>query len=134
MSRISCNNIFILVTISCVHDNLFVYTPHDDCNRILIHDPLTLIEMAQMKVQTNQAPVIDYLLRNSSRFTPLSEKTEYMGMSNVHILTFPIHPEGWVATVEDYQVYMSRLKAFLTQRPNVAVTTLTQGGIVWRLA
>ena len=29
---------------------------------------------------------------------------------------------------------MSRLKAFLTQCPNVAVTALTQGGIAWQLA
>ena len=64
----------------------------------------------------------------------LSGETEYMDTSDVHILTFPIHPEGWVATVEDYQVYMSRLKAFLMQCPNVAVTALTQGGIAWRLA
>ena len=111
-----------------------MYTPRDNRNRILIHDPLTLIEMAWMKVQTNRALVINYLLRNGSWFTLLSGKTEYMDTSNIHILTFPIRPEGWVATVEDYQVYMSRLKAFLTQRPNVAVTTLTQGGIVWRLA
>ena len=102
-----------------------MYTPCDDCNRILIHDPLTLIEMARMKVQTNRAPVINYLLCNGSWFTLLSEKTEYMDTSDIHILTFPIRPEGWVATVEDYQVYMSRLKAFLMQRPNVTVTALT---------
>ena len=115
-------------------DDLFVYTPHDNCNRILIYDPLTLIEMARMKVQTNRVLVIDYLLCNGSWFTLLSGETECMDTSNIHILTFPIHPEGWVATVEDYQVYMSRLKAFLTQCPNVAVTTLTQGGIAWQLA
>jgi len=112
---------------------LFACTPRDNRNKILIHNPLTVIEMGRMKVQTYRTSIVDYLLRNGSQFTILSEEPQDMDTSNVHILTFPVRPMSWVADVQDYQIYMSRLKTFLTQRPHVAAAALTRGGIAWQL-
>ena len=112
---------------------LFACTPRDNRNKILIHDPLTVIEMARQKVQTYRTSIVDYLLRNGSQFTILSEVIEDPDLRNIHIITFPVRPGDWVADVGDYRIYMSRLKTFLTQRPHVATAALARGGIAWRL-
>ena len=113
---------------------VYAYSPRDNRNRVLIHDLLTVIELGRMKVQTNRASIIDYLLRGGFQFTVLSERTEPVDTTNVHILTFPVRPERWVGDVEDYRAYMSRLETFFAQRPRVAAAALAQGGIAWRLA
>ena len=69
---------------------VYAYTPHDNRNKILIHNLLTVIELGWMKVRTNRADIINYLLRSGSGFTILSEQTEQVDMNNVHMLTFPI--------------------------------------------
>ena len=121
------------VTVPDLGGALFACTPRDNRNKILIHDPLMIIEMGCMKVQTYWASIVDYLLHNGSQFTVLSEETEDVDTRNVHILTFPVRPLSWHADQEDYRIYMSRLKTFLTQRPHVAASALTRGGIAWRL-
>lgn len=113
---------------------VYAYTPRDDRNKILIHDILTVIELGRMKVQTNRASIIDYLLRSGSRFTVLSERTEQVDTTDVHVLTSPTRPEHWKGDADDYRAYMSRLGTFFAQRPRVAAAALAQGGIAWRLA
>ena len=77
--------------------------------------------------------VINYLLRNSSWFTVLAGCTEHIHPTNLHKLSFSIRTGSWVADVEDYQLYMSRLKSFLTDCPYVAAAALTHGGIAWQI-
>jgi len=97
----------------------------------VIHDPLAIAEMGRMRVQTRSEAVIDYLLHNGSRFTVLACCTEHIHPTNLHELSFSIHTGSWVADVEDYQLYMSRLKSFLTDCPYIAAAALARGGIAW---
>jgi hypothetical protein len=112
---------------------LFMFEPRDGRVKILIHDPLTIAEMGRMRVQTESAHVIDYLLRNGSRFTVLAGRTEQVHPSNLPTLSFSLRLSSWVADVEDYSLYMSRLKGFLMDRPHVAAAALARGGIAWRI-
>ena len=111
----------------------FLFEPSDYHLKFLIHDPLTVAEMGRMKIQPEPAPVVDYLLRNGSRFTVLSSQTKNMDADRLHILSFPSRPTGWVATADDYHHYMSTLKVVLTDRPYVAAAALARGGIAWRI-
>jgi len=114
--------------------HLFMFKPRDGGVNIFIHNPLAIAEMGRMHVQTRSEAVIDYLLRNGSRFTVLACCTERIHPTNLHELSFSIRTGSLVADVEDYQLYMSRLKSFLTDRPHVAATALARGGIAWRIA
>ena len=104
--------------------------------KILIYDVLTVLEMCRTlrpKDMEDHVCVVDFLLRNGSRFAILAETIRYFSQSKAGFLTFPVRPEGWEATIEDYRNYMSWLKIFLDQRPHVVVAALARGGIAWRL-
>jgi hypothetical protein len=111
----------------------FLFEPSDHRVKILVHDPLAVAEMGRAQVQPESAPVVDYLLRNGSRFTVLTSQTENMNADRLHILSFPVRPMGWIATAGDYHHYMSTLKLVLTDRPYVAAAALARGGIAWRI-
>lgn len=123
----------LLVNAPGFGDAVFLFAPRDNRLNVLIQDPLTVAEMVRMEVQTGLAPVIDYLLRNGSRFALLAERTVPMDVTNFRIITFSARPRDWVANADDYRVYMSRLKTFLTDRPYVAAAALSRGGIAWRI-
>jgi len=111
----------------------YMLNPPDGRIRLLVHDPLTIAEMGRMQVQLGSAPVIDYLLRNGSKFTVLAGQTEDIDPTNLHILPFSARPQGWVATVTDFHFYMSMLRLLFRDRPYVAAAALARGGIAWRI-
>lgn len=111
----------------------FLFGPSNYHVKIIIHDPLTVAEMGRVQIQPEPVPVVDYLLRNGSRFTVLTSQTENMDADRLHILSFPVHPMGWVATTGDYHHYMLTLKLVLMARPYVAAAALARGGIAWRI-
>ena len=113
---------------------MFMFVPSDSRHTVvLIHDPLTVVEMGRMRVQTDLTSVINYLLRNGSRFTLPSEHTKSMDTAHPRTPNSPTYPKDWVADVSDYQRYMTELKIFLTERPHVAAAALARGGITWRI-
>ena len=111
----------------------FLFEPNNYHVKVLILDPLTVAEMGRVQVQPEPAPVVDYLLRNGSKFVILTGQTENMDADRLHILSFPTRPMGWVATASDYHHYVSTLKLVLTDRPYLAAAALARGGIAWRI-
>jgi len=109
----------------------FLFEPSNYHVRFLIHNPLTVAELGRVQIQPEPAPVVDYLLCNGSQFTVLTSQTENVDADRLHILSFPAHPVGWIATAGDYNHYMSTLKLVLTDRPYVAAAALARGGIAW---
>ena len=115
-------------------DAMYMFIPpHDNqsTTNLLIHDPLTVVELGRMKVQPDLPTIVDHLLRSGSQFTLLSQQTEHL--ESINLLTFPIRPERWTADTIDYQRYTSMLRTFLMDRPYVAAAALARGGIVWRI-
>ena len=112
---------------------LFMFEPRDGRVKVLVHDILTVAEMGRVGLEIKLKSVIDYLLRNGSRFTVLASHPQYIDPNNTYPLSLSIRLPGWVADVTDYHLYMSRLKVFLTDRPYVAAAALARGGIAWRI-
>jgi hypothetical protein len=112
---------------------VFVINSHEP--RILvIYDALSVIQLARAENSFQLTTALEYLLQNGSRFTLLHPTPQTPNRSQLSIITLPIRNKDWKATLEDYRVYMSRLRTFLLERPHIVVAAFSRGGIAWRIA
>jgi hypothetical protein len=111
----------------------FINTPNDP-QLLVVHDPLSVLEVVRMGSPTQLKAWLQYLLLNGSRFTLLYPKTRPLVPQNFSILIFPIRNETWKPNAEDFRAYMSRLKNFFHERPYMVAAAFSRGGIAWRIA
>lgn len=105
----------------------------NDLQLLLVHDPLSVLQMVRAETQSQLDSQVQHLLRNGCRFTLLYPHTRSLDTPRFDILTFPLRDRNWKATTEDYKAYMSRLKTFFLERPYVAAAAYSRGGIAWRI-
>jgi hypothetical protein len=110
----------------------FVHTASDIL--LVVHDPLSVLELVRAGTELQLRDELQYLLHNGSRFTLLYPHPRPLAPSSFNILTFPLYDQNWTPGKDDFGVYMSRLKSFLLERPDVAAAALSRGGIAWRIA
>ena len=100
---------------------------------ITIHQSLSILQLVRVVGRLDFTTAVEYLLHNGLQFTLLYPQTQAPSPPNFSILTFPLRPQDWKATTEDYNAYISRVKTFLLERPHVAAAALSRGGIAWRI-
>lgn len=101
---------------------------------VVIHQCLSILQVVRVLDNLDLTAVVELLFRNGLRFTLLYPQTQAPSPPNFSIITFPLRPQDWKATTEDYNAYISRTKTFLLERPHVAAAALSRGGITWRIA
>jgi len=106
----------------------------NDPRLLVVYDTLSVIQLARAENTLELITILKYLLHNGSRFTLLHPATQTLKKPRFAIITLPIRNKDWKATLEDYHVYMSRLRTFLLERPHVVVAAFSRGGIAWRIA
>ena len=112
---------------------VFVFNSNDP-RLLVVHDALSVIQLARAGNTLQLATALKYLLHNGSHFTLLHPITQTLNTPKFSIITLPIRNKDWKATLEDYCAYMSRLRTFLLERPHVVVAAFSHGGIAWRIA
>ena len=116
-------------------DVAFTFTSTDnDSRRLVIHDSLTVLEVARAGTAPKLEAQLEYLLLNGSQFTLLYSRTRPSFPPSFNILTFPIRYPSWEGDKEDSQAYMSRLRTLFHERPYIAAAAFSCGGIAWRIA
>ena len=116
-------------------DMAFTFTSTDnDSRRLVIHDPLAVLEVARAGTALKLEAQLKYLLLNGSRFTLLYPRTQPSFPPIFNFLTFPIRYPSWEGDKEDFQAYMSRLRTLFHERPHIAAAAFSRGGIAWRIA
>lgn len=116
-------------------DLVFTFTgTDDDSRRLVIHDSLTVLEVARAGTAPKLEAQLNYLLLSGSRFTILYPRTRPLVPPNFNVLMFPIRSPSWEGNEEDFRAYMSRLRTFFHERPYVAAAAFSRGGIAWRIA
>lgn len=111
---------------------LFIFISNDP-RLLVVHDTLSVIQLARAENTLELITTLKYLLHNGSRFTLLHPATHTLKTPQFSIITLPIRNKDWKATLEDYRVYMSRLRTFLLERPHLVVAAFSRGGIAWRI-
>ena len=116
-------------------DKVFTFTgTDDDSRRLVVHDSLTILEVARAGTAPKVEAQLNYLLFNGSRFTLLYPRARPLVPPNFNILTFPMRYPSWEADKEEFRAYTSRLKTLFHERPYVAAAAFSRGGIAWRIA
>jgi hypothetical protein len=105
-------------------------TPH----LIVVHNPLCVLQLVRVGVSLELTAAVRYLVYNGSRFTLLYPRMQAEITPRFNILAFPIRDKDWKASVQDYTVYLSRLKTFFLERPHMVAAAFSRGGIAWRIA
>ena len=105
-------------------------TPH----LIVVHNPLCVLQLVRVGVSLELTAAVRYLVYNGSRFTLLYPRMQAEITPHFNILAFPIRDKDWKANVQDYTVYLSRLKTFFLERPHMVAAAFSRGGIAWRIA
>lgn len=113
---------------------VYTFIDTDDSRRFVIHDPLTVLEVARARTPPKLEAQLNYLLLNGSRFTLLYPGTRPLVPPHFNILTFPIRDATWEPDIEDFGAYMSRVRTLFHERPYVAAAAFSRGGIAWRIA
>jgi hypothetical protein len=101
---------------------------------LVVQEPLSVLQLVRAEVQPQLHAEVQYLLHNGSRFTLLYPHTRPSAPPSFNILTLPLYGKEWAPGKEDFKVYMSRLKTFFFERPDVAAAAFSRGGIAWRIA
>lgn len=126
------NNVFHSLLPQLTEETVFIVQNTDYTRLLVVHEPLSLLQMVRAGTPPNLNAQLQYLLYNGSQFTLLHS---YHRVSPSFIpLAFPVRERDWRANADDYQVYMSRLKTFLLERPYVTAAAFSRGGIAWRIA
>lgn len=112
---------------------VFTLTYHGEPRLLVVHEPLSLLQMVRMGVGSQLTDQLLHLIAHGCRFTLLYPQIQPLNPVQFNILLFPIRPEGWNPDLDDYSAYTSRIKTFLVERPYLVVAALSRGGIAWRL-
>lgn len=113
---------------------LLLFNTVSDPQLLAVHKPLCVLEMVRAGTETQLSAELQFLLHNGSRFTLLYPRTRPSAPPSFNILTFPLYGKDWTPGKKDFEVYMSRLKTFFHERPDVVVAAFSRGGIAWRIA
>lgn len=114
---------------------LFTFiNPLSDSQLLVMHESLSVLQTVRAGTQLQLGAMLEYLLHNGSRFTLLYTQLQPPAPPHFNILQFPTHDKSWTPGLEDFQVYMSRLKIFFLERPYMAAASFSRGGIAWRIA
>ena len=128
-----CNTVFWSNLPELSAEVLFIFNSNDP-QLLVVHDALSVIQLARAGITLQLVTTLKYLLHNGSRFTLLHPITQTPRAPPFSIITLPIRNKDWKAALEDYRVYTSRLRTFLLERPHVVVAAFSCGGIAWRIA
>ena len=72
-------------------DKVFTFTgTDDDSRRLVVHDSLTVLEVARAGTAPKVEAQLNYLLFNGSRFTLLYPRAQPLVPPNFNILMFPM--------------------------------------------
>ena len=116
-------------------DVAFTFTSTDnDSWRLVIHNSLTVLEVAWAGTALKLEAQLKYLMLNGSQFMLLYPRTWPSFPPSFNILTFPIRHPSWEGNKEEFQAYMSRLRMLFHERPYIAAAVFSRGGIAWRIA
>ena len=116
-------------------DVAFTFTStNNDSWRLVIHDSLTVLEVARAGTAPKLEAQLKYLMLNGSQFTLLYPRTRPSFPPSFNILTFPIQYPSWEGDKEEFQAYMSRLRTLFHEHPYIAAAAFSRGGIAWRIA